>query len=334
MIGPDASAFGFARSPSSSRSATSSTFSSSSSRPSCCFAETAANCVVAAPVLGLEALGGELRLDLVRIRVRQVDLVDRDDDRHLGRPRVGDGLLRLRHHAVVGCDDEDGDVGDLRAAGAHGGERLVARRVEEGDLPAVVVDLVGADVLGDAARLGRDDRALADRVEQRGLAVVDVAHDRHDRRPRLEILLGVLVGLRVDLLVGGVADDDLAARLGGEQLDGLVGEGLRDGDHLPQAHHELDDLRDRQPDRSGEILDVDARGDRDRTGRRRDRRAIALRRAAVAAVVALTGRAGAAAVRRVVDHDAALAAARPDAARADRTVRSIRSFVRHIPQSV
>ena len=92
------------------------------------------------------------------------------------------------------------------------------------------------------------------------------------------VLLVVLVGLRVDLLVGGVADDDLAARLGGEQLDGLVGERLRDGHHLAEVHHELDDLRDRQPDRSGEILDVDARGDRDRTGRRRDGRTIALRR--------------------------------------------------------
>ena len=45
MIGPDASAFAFARR-SSSASATSSTFSSSSSRFVCCLAETSANCVV------------------------------------------------------------------------------------------------------------------------------------------------------------------------------------------------------------------------------------------------------------------------------------------------
>jgi hypothetical protein len=45
-----------------------------------------------------------------------------------------DRLEGLRHHAVVGGDDEHGDVGQLCAAGAQGGERLVARRVEEGDL--------------------------------------------------------------------------------------------------------------------------------------------------------------------------------------------------------
>ena len=48
----------------------------------------------------------------------------------------------------------------------------------------VVVDLVGADVLGDAAGLARGHLGLADRVQQRRLAVVDVAHDRDDRRAR------------------------------------------------------------------------------------------------------------------------------------------------------
>ena len=50
-----------------------------------------------------------------------------------GRPGVVDRLDRLRHHAVVGRHHDHRDVGDLGAAGAHRGERLVARRVEEGD---------------------------------------------------------------------------------------------------------------------------------------------------------------------------------------------------------
>jgi len=57
----------------------------------------------------------------------------------------------------------------------------VARGVDEGDRLAVVDDLVGADVLCDAAGLAGDDIGVADGVEQRGLAVVDMAHDGHDR---------------------------------------------------------------------------------------------------------------------------------------------------------
>ena len=67
------------------------------------------------------------------VGVLAVDLVDRHDDRHLGRLGVVDRLDGLGHDAVVGRDHEDHDVGGLGATGPHGGERLVARGVDEGD---------------------------------------------------------------------------------------------------------------------------------------------------------------------------------------------------------
>ena len=88
----------------------------------------------AAPVFGHQIEVGELALDGLRIGARLVDLVDRDDDRHVRRARVIDRLLGLRHHAVVGRDDEHDDVGDARSAGAHQRERFVAGRVEEDDV--------------------------------------------------------------------------------------------------------------------------------------------------------------------------------------------------------
>jgi hypothetical protein len=73
---------------------------------------------------------------------------------------VVDRLDRLRHHAVVGRDHQNGDVGRLRATGAHCGEGGVAGRVDEGDLLTVLLDLIGADVLGDAARFAGTTLAL------------------------------------------------------------------------------------------------------------------------------------------------------------------------------
>ena len=92
---------------------------------------------------------------------------------------------RLRHDAVVGRNHKDGDIRSLSAAGAHGCKRSVAGRVDEGDLLTVLLDLIGADMLRDAASLAGNDLGVADGVEQRCLAVVDVAHDGHDRRTRL-----------------------------------------------------------------------------------------------------------------------------------------------------
>ena len=154
---------------------------------------------VAAPLLDQHAVLGELAADALDVRVRLVDLVDRDDDRHLRGARVIDRFLRLRHDAVVGGDDEDDDVRHLGAARAHHREGFVARRVEEHDLPAALLDVIRADVLRDAARFAAGDVGLADRVEQRRLAVVDVTHDGDDRTARRRARrVGLLHRLELD----------------------------------------------------------------------------------------------------------------------------------------
>ena len=229
---PEASASAFAFS--SSRSVTTWIVSSSASRPSWVLALTSTNSISPPHSDGLQAVLGHLGAHALGLGALLVDLVDRDDDRHFGRLGVVDRLLGLRLDAVVGGDHDHREVGHARAAGAHRGERLVAGRVEEGDLFAAVADLVGADVLGDAAGLAGGDLGLADRVQQRGLAVVDVAHDRDDRRALDQVLLGVLED-RLDLdVVGGVDDLDLLVELVGEHLDRVVGERLRERRHLAE----------------------------------------------------------------------------------------------------
>src|SRR5918994_211087 len=222
---------------------------------------------LAAPLLGLEAELRHLRADAVGLRALLVDLVDRDEDRHLGGFRVVDRLARLRLHAVVGRHHDDRDVGDLRAAGAHRRERLMARRVEEGDdLVVGRVDLVGADVLRDAAGLAGGHLGLADGVEQRRLAVVDVAHDGHDGGARLEVLVVVLERRLRVLLVRDVDDLDLLVELVREHLDGVVGQRLGQRGHLAQLHQLLDDVGDRDAQVLRDVLDRRAGVDLDDAG--------------------------------------------------------------------
>ena len=92
---------------------------------------------VASPVFGDETVFGKPALDPLLIGVGSVDLVDGDDNRHFGSARMVDRFHRLRHHAVIRRDDKDDYVRDLRAAGAHRRESLVARCVEERDAAAV-----------------------------------------------------------------------------------------------------------------------------------------------------------------------------------------------------
>ena len=161
-----------------------------------------------------------------------------------------------------------------------------------------------------------DDLRRADRVQQRRLAVIDVAHDRDHRRPGAEILVRVLDDLGLDVVVGGVLDHDLTTDLGRDQLDLLVGERLGRGPHLVETHEDLDDLRHRHAEGVRQGLDGDARLD----GRRDRSAAAAPARAAsgLGAAIAQRPRVTAAHVA-ALDHDAALAPRRASA-RADRAI--------------
>jgi len=220
--------------------------------------------------------GGEVGFHPIRVGVGKIDFVHRHDDRDVGRPGVGDRLPCLRHHRVVRRDDEHRDVRDLGAARTHCGERLVAGGVQERDLAASDVDLIRADVLRDPTRLGLDDGGLPDRVEQRRLAVIDVAHDRDHRRAWRQVCLGVLEDLRQLLLVGGMLDRHLALELRRDQLHVVVRERLRDLDHVSEPHHDLDDLRGADFERLRQVADRDAGGNRHRAGRDDDGLRLAL----------------------------------------------------------
>ena len=104
-------------------------------------------------------------------------------------------------------------------------------------------------MLGDATGLAGHHVGRADPVEQQGLAVVDVAHDRHDRRPGplvgvlLLVLLLEVAGQQLGLLLLARVDEaDLGADLGGEELDHVVGQRLGRHDHLALEQQEADDV--------------------------------------------------------------------------------------------
>src|SRR6266508_2372155 len=192
---------------------------------------------LAAVLLGDQVVRGELLADPGRVGLWLVDLVDRHHDRHAGRLGVVDRLHGLGHDAVVGGHHQHGDVGDGRAACPHGGERLVARRVDERHQAPVLAgpDLVGTDVLGDAAGLGRDHVGVA-------------------------VGLGVLPALDLVQDVGLARVDDLdpGADLLGEQGHGLVRHRLGGGQHLAYLHEQPDQVAGGLADAVGEVLHGDA----------------------------------------------------------------------------
>ena len=197
-----------------------------------------------------------------------VDLVDGDDHRNFRRLGVIDRLHGLRHDAVIGRDHQHHDVGHLGAAGAHRGERRVARGVDEGDLLAAFRrrHLIGADMLGDAAGFAGHHVGMAQRIEQRGLAVIDVAHNGDNRRARLGV--GRVVDDVEQTLfdVGrGHALDGMAHFLG-DQLRGIRIDHVGDLVHRALLHQQPDHIDRTFRHAVGEFLDIDRLGDDDFAG--------------------------------------------------------------------
>ena len=125
--------------------------------------------------------------DTVRVGAGQIHFIHGDDDTNAGGFGVLNGFDRLRHDAVIGGDDEYRDVGDVSTASPHSGKGRVAGGVEEGDSARIHIDRISADMLGDAAGFARDHFGVADAIEQRGFAVVNMAHKGDDRWTDFEI---------------------------------------------------------------------------------------------------------------------------------------------------
>src|SRR5262249_6385129 len=149
---------------------------------------------VAAVIFRYESIFGQLLLDPLKVGLGPVDLVDREDNRTLGCARMVERFDRLRHNAFVRRDHQDYDVSDLRATRAHRSERLMTGSVDKGDRPAIYFNGVRTDMLCDTAEFLRRDVGMANRVEQRGLAVVNVSHHGDHRRARHEFAVGDFLG--------------------------------------------------------------------------------------------------------------------------------------------
>ena len=112
-------------------------------------------------------------------------------------------------------------------------------------------------MLGDAAGLSRNHIGLADGIEQRGLAVVDVAHDGDHGGARLEVA-GDVGDAHQALLDIGLRDAaHLVAELLGDELRGVGVDDIVDLVHLPLLHQELDDVDGALGHSVGELLDGD-----------------------------------------------------------------------------
>ena len=82
-----------------------------------------------------------------------IDLIDRNNHRHICSLSMLNGFNRLGHEAIISSDHQNDNVGHRSAALTHLRKCFMAWRIEEGDDCAILcLHLIGADMLRNTAR--------------------------------------------------------------------------------------------------------------------------------------------------------------------------------------
>ena len=198
--------------------------------------------VLTTPLLNEQVHVSQVLTDTVWVSTWLINLVDSEYHWHTGSLCMGDSLLGSRHHGVIGCDDDDGDIGSLSTTGTHGGKRLVTWSIQEGYLAtAVQGHTVGTDMLGNTTRLTGNHIGIADIVEQRGLTVVNVTHHGYDWSTWNQVVL-IILFLAHGLLNLGTHVFGLETELLSHHIDGFSIQTLVDRNHDTYTHQGRDNL--------------------------------------------------------------------------------------------
>ena len=157
-----------------------------------------------------------------------------------------DSLTCLGHYGFVGGNYDDRHIGDAGTAGTHGRKGFVARCVEEGDLfPVGTEHLISADMLGDTSSFAGHHVGTPDKVEQFGLAVVDMAHDRNDWRAVNKVFGFVRFILLDGFLYFNAHEFHLMAEFFSNKGEGFRVETLVNGNEHAERHTGRNDIGNR-----------------------------------------------------------------------------------------
>ena len=196
---------------------------------------------------------GEFLPNPLQVRFGLVYLVNRNDNRHFSGLRMIDSFDGLRHNTIIGCNNEDNNIGDLCTPSPKRSKCLMAGRIEKCNVLPLQGDFIRSYMLCDAACFSFSYFCLPYSIKQRGLTVVDMAHNGNHRRPEDEVLpFFDKLANDIHLLCRGEFDLDaemVSNEHGRIRIDRLV-----DGRHISHLHELLYHFRYFMTDSIGKLF--------------------------------------------------------------------------------
>jgi hypothetical protein len=150
-------------------------------------------------------------------------------------------FIGLWHEAVIRCHNEDSNISCPGSAGTHVAESSVTGGVDKSDQMVLVLDLIGTDMLGNAAGFTRDNIGFSNGIKKGRFAMVNVPEDTDNRRTLFQLYslflgnFGLLLFSRLSTFPA-VADFKIKAVLAGNLNRHRLFQGGIHGSENPQLH--------------------------------------------------------------------------------------------------
>ena len=100
-----------------------------------------------------------------------------------------DSFHSLRHHAVIGSNNQNRNICGISATHTHSGKRLVSRCIQESNAPTVNIYSIRTYVLCDTSGFFIRHICLTDCIEKGRLTVVNMTHNTDNRRSAQQIII-------------------------------------------------------------------------------------------------------------------------------------------------
>ena len=133
-----------------------------------------------------------------------------------------DRFYGLRHYSVIGGYHQNRYVGYLCPPGPQCREGFMARSVDKSYCLTLEFHDRGSYMLGDASHLLVGYACISYGIEERGLAMIDMAHNRYNRRSRLERFRPILG--HYNLLAGPGLELEIDSQFIGNQQQSIAGD--------------------------------------------------------------------------------------------------------------
>ena len=111
----------------------------------------------------------------------------------------------LGHNAVIGCNNQYDDIGNLGSARTHHRKGFVTGRIKEGNISLGSRHHIGADMLRNTAEFMGSNISAANSVQRLGLTVVNMSHNSNNRRTCQQLGIFITNGFDNGLIIE--ADD-------------------------------------------------------------------------------------------------------------------------------